>query len=92
MINDIQVKQGDYIALVNGKLKASSKVLEESVRGMIENMVTEDSYIATVYYGEDVSEADANKIAQIVEEAYPDIEVEVYHGGQPVYYYMIAVE
>ena len=59
---------------------------------MIENMVDEDSGMISVYYGEDVKEEDANKLVEKLEEKFPDVEVECYMGGQPVYYYITSVE
>ena len=59
---------------------------------MISKMVTDDSSIITIYYGFDKTEEDAQELAVELEEAYPDYEIEVYDGGQPIYYYIISVE
>ena len=55
-------------------------------------MVDEDSAIVSVFYGADVSESEAQELADAVEEKYPDLEVELQAGGQPVYYYVVSVE
>ena len=55
-------------------------------------MVDDDSEIVSLFYGEDVSEEDANEMADKISEEFENIEVEVYYGGQPVYYYLISIE
>ena len=55
-------------------------------------MVDEDSEVISINYGAETSEEAANKLAEELEETYPDCEVEVYMGGQPIYYYIISVE
>ena len=59
---------------------------------MTKEMMHEDAEIITVFYGEDISEEDANKLGEELSEIYTDADVEVYHGGQPLYYYIISVE
>lgn len=59
---------------------------------MIDEMVDEDSAIVSIYFGSDSSEAAAEEISAAIEEKYPDIEVEINDGGQPIYYYVISVE
>ena len=59
---------------------------------MVDEMVDEDSAIVSIYFGADASEEDANELASIIEEKYPDVEIEVNNGGQPIYYYVISVE
>ena len=55
-------------------------------------MVDDDSEVISIYYGSDISEEDANLLADQVMESYPDCEVEVNDGGQPIYYYIVSVE
>ena len=55
-------------------------------------MVDDDSELISIYYGEDVKEADAEKIGEMVEEKYSDLDVEITYGGQPLYYYIVSVE
>ena len=62
------------------------------VKLLLDEMVDEDSAIVSIYYGEDVSEEAAEEIAAVIEEKYPDVEVEINNGGQPIYYYVISVE
>ena len=53
---------------------------------------TEDSEMISIYYGADITEEDAQKVADFIEENYPDCEVEVQNGGQPLYYYIVSIE
>ena len=66
--------------------------LKETTMEMINEMVDEDSAIVSIYYGSDSSEESASEIAALIEEKYPDVEVEINDGGQPIYYYVISVE
>ena len=59
---------------------------------MIAQLVDEDSALVSIYYGVDVSEEDAMKLTAEIEELYPDVDVDTHFGGQPIYYYVIAVE
>ena len=59
---------------------------------MVEQLVDEDSAIVSIYYGSDSSEEAAEEIASLIQEKYPDVEVEINNGGQPIYYYVISVE
>ena len=59
---------------------------------MVSKMVDEDSAIVSIYFGSDVSEEDAEEIGAAIEENYPDVDVEINNGGQPIYYYVISVE
>ena len=59
---------------------------------MVDAMIDEDSAIVSIYFGSDSDEDSANELAAAIEEKYPDVEVEVNDGGQPIYYYVISVE
>ena len=71
---------------------AVGKDLEQVTLAMAESMIDEDSAIVSIYYGEDVTEDDANAIAQKIQAVSDELEVEVQYGGQPIYYYLISVE
>ncbi len=88
----IEVKTGDIIGLVEGELVVKGDSVEEVVLGVLEHMDARDMEIITLYYGQDVSEEEANALAERVREAYPDQEVEVIYGGQPHYPYIISAE
>ena len=91
-VDDIEISEGDYLGIVDGKIKLSDSDLESAVVGCIENMVDEDSAVITVFYGEDVAESDAEKLCARLSEAYDECDVYVHSGRQPVYHYMISVE
>ena len=59
---------------------------------MVAEMVDEESEIISIYYGEDVSEEDAEVLSDVLAEKYPECEIELNQGGQPIYYYLISVE
>ena len=64
----------------------------ETTKELIANLVDEDSELISIYYGEEVSEEEAEKFAGEIEELYPDVDVDIQFGGQPIYYYVLAVE
>ena len=69
-----------------------SQSVEETTKDMLARLVDEDSELISLYYGQDIREEDAEKFAQTVEELYPDVDVDVHMGGQPIYYYVLSVE
>lgn len=66
--------------------------IAQTTKDMIAQMVDEDSELISVYYGEDMKEEDANALASWLEKEYPDCDIEVHFGGQPIYYYVVSVE
>lgn len=66
--------------------------MDTVIREMIAQLVDEDSAIISIYYGEEIKEQAAKQLGAELEETYPDCEVEVHYGGQPIYYYVISVE
>lgn len=92
LYDDIEIKNGDYIAILDSKIVESKSEMKEAALSGIEKMVDEDSEIVSIYYGEGVTEAEAEDLQAEVEELYPSVEVEVHFGNQPVYFYMISAE
>ncbi len=86
------IHAGEYLALLDGKLIGSYTDMKKLVTELGEAAVDFDPELVTVYYGEDVDEADAKQTAAALEESLPDAEITVINGGQPVYYYMISIE
>ena len=70
----------------------SGKDIEEVTLQMIEEMVDDDACVISVYYGQDVSEVTASELEAHIAKLYPDMDVEVHSGGQPIYYYLVSVE
>ena len=92
VINDIEVEKGNYIGIAEGTLSISSKDLVESTLKTIETLYNEDTTIITLFYGEDIIEESAKELQGIIAEKYDDVDVELYEGNQPLYYYLISVE
>lgn len=88
----IEIKADDALALLDGKIVDSQEDITDTVMSLVEKMTSEDSSLLTIYYGEDVEEADAQAVADKIGAAYEDWDVEVYYGGQPLYYYLISLE
>ena len=86
------IKQNDYMGIGDKSILSVGQDLKATTLEMVDEMVDEDSAIVSIYYGEDVSEEAAEEIAVVIEEKYPDVEVEINNGGQPIYYYVISVE
>lgn len=91
-IDGFDVNIGDFIGLDGKKIIAKSDNVKNATIETVSLLVDEDSELITLYYGEDVKEEEAIKIAEAIEKKYPDIEVTYYYGGQPHYYYLIGIE
>ena len=92
MIDDISIKEGDYMGIADGKIRAAGASMSDVTKEMVLDMTNEETSLICIYYGEDRLEKDAQALAEEIEAACPDHEIEVHHGGQPVYYYIISVE
>ncbi|MBQ7040334.1 MAG: DAK2 domain-containing protein [Clostridia bacterium] len=90
-VDGFEIKKDDIMGLVEGKIKVISKEVPEAVIKMLEELVAEDA-VVSLYYGEDVSEEQAEDMKTSIEKQFPGIDVNVYNGGQPLYYYYISVE
>ena len=91
-IDDKEIHEGDIMGIGDKGILAVGKDKEQVAQDTIEAMMTEDAEVISIYYGEDASEEKAEELAAAVEELYPDCEVELNRGGQPIYYYIISVE
>ncbi|MGN1040576.1 MAG: DAK2 domain-containing protein, partial [Candidatus Fimimonas sp.] len=92
VIDKVTIKKGDVIGLDKGNIVTTGKNVEKVTMSLIEKMLTEDKEVVTLYYGSDVSEEDAEKFAEKVQTAHPEVEVILHYGGQPLYYYVLSVE
>lgn len=86
------IKQNDFMGIGDKSILSVGTDLMATTLEMVDAMVDEDSAIVSIYFGSDSDEDSANEIAAAIEEKYPDVEVEVNDGGQPIYYYVISVE
>ena len=91
-IDGKEIKEGNIMGLGDDGILAVGTEIEATTVDTVVAMADENSEMVSVYYGEDTTEEDANALAAKIEEALPEVEVEVYPGGQPVYYYIISVE
>ncbi|MDD3612584.1 MAG: DAK2 domain-containing protein [Eubacteriales bacterium] len=87
-----QIQEGDFMGLSNGTIMTVGKDIETVTQDLLKHMVDEDDEIITLLYGKDATEETTNQILAFLEDTYPDIEVELLDGGQPLYYYIISVE
>jgi len=92
VINDVEVKEGNIIGLGEGKLLSAGDDVDDITTKLIESLVDEDSAIITLFYGEDTKKEDAEALQEALEEKFEDIDIELYYGGQPIYYYLVSVE
>lgn len=86
------IKQNDFMGIGDKSILSVGTDLRATTLEMVDAMVDEDSAIVSIYFGSDSDEDSANELATAIEEKYPDVEVEVNDGGQPIYYYVISVE
>lgn len=86
------IKQGDYMGIADKKIVAVEKGLSEVTVELVEGMIDEESELVSLYYGADVTEKDAEAVADLILKDHDDLEVEVQYGGQPVYSYFVSVE
>lgn len=91
-IDDKQIKQGDIMGIGDKTILSVGKDIKEVTKDMIEQLADEDSELISIYYGAEVTEEEAGALAEAVEKAHPDVDVEVNFGGQPIYYYILSVE
>ena len=91
-IDGVRCDQGQVIALLDGKLVSSARTVEDACLRLLEKANAKENELITLFYGEDLSAADANRISDKVREAYPGQEIEVQDGGQPHYQFIISVE
>lgn len=86
------IRQNDFMGIGDKSILSVGTDLKATTLEMVDAMVDEDSAIVSIYFGSDSDEDSANELAAAIEEKYPDVEVEVNDGGQPIYYYVISVE
>ena len=91
-IDDKEIHEGDIMGIGDKGILAVGKGIEETTKAMLEQLVDKESELISLYYGEEVKEEDAEQLIQEIEELYPDVDVDAHFGGQPIYYYVLAVE
>ena len=91
-IDDKEIHEGDIMGIGDAGILAVGQSVEGVAKEMLTSLVDEDTELISLYYGQDVLEADAVRFAQEIEELYPDADVDAHFGGQPIYYYVLSVE
>ncbi len=92
IIDDKEIKENDIMGIGDKGILAVGQDISETTKELLRTLIDDDSAIVSIYYGADATEEDANQIAEDISAEYPDIDVEVNLGGQPIYYYVVSVE
>ncbi len=92
VFNDVEIKEGNVLGICNGKLIKAGENLDSIVENLIDTMVDEESQLITILFGNGLKEEDTSSIENYIADKYPDCEVSITYGGQPLYYYIISVE
>ena len=91
-IDDKEIHEGDIMGIGDEGILSVGQSVEATTKEMLSLMADEDSELISIYYGQDIQEEDAEKLASEIEELYPDADVDLHCGGQPIYYYVLSVE
>ena len=91
-IDDMEIHEGDILGISEKGIRTAGKDIKEITKQLIAGMIDDDSEFLTVYYGKDISPETADALSEELEELYPDLEIEVKYGGQPLYYYIFSIE
>ena len=91
-IDDKEIKEGNIMGIGDHAILAVGEDVEQTTLDMFKELIDEESELISIYYGEDVKKEDAEKLGEELSDLYPDCDVEVHFGGQPIYYYVVSVE
>ena len=91
-IDDKEIHEGDYMGIGDHSILSVGKKLSDVTKDMLAAMADDDTELISIYYGADIDEETANKLGNEIMELYSGCDVEIYSGGQPIYYYVISVE
>ena len=92
VFGDKEIKEGAIIGIHNGRIETVGQSIHDIALDLVGHVVEDGDSLITVYYGQDTEEADAQALGDEVAEQFPDLDVEVQYGGQPLYYYLISAE
>ena len=92
VIDDIQIRQGDYMGIGDAGILAVGTNMHDTTFDMLDKMMNDDLELISIYYGEEVEESDAEALKDRITEKFPQCDVELQFGGQPIYYYIISAE
>ena len=91
-MNGVDIKKDYFMAIANKKVVCCESKAEKSLYKMLKKMIREDSYLATIFVGESVSEKQLNVLKKDLPEEYPHVEFDIRRGDQPVYNYIVGIE
>ncbi|MFC4557072.1 DAK2 domain-containing protein [Virgibacillus kekensis] len=91
-IDGITIEKGHFMGIADGEIKGSNQDKIETVKQLLNEMITEDDEILTILKGEDATDKEAEEIEKFLEDTYEDIEIEVHDGKQPIYSFIFSVE
>ncbi|USG67672.1 DAK2 domain-containing protein [Brevibacillus ruminantium] len=91
-MGDVEIKEGDFIGIAEKEIVSSGADLMEIANELLLQLVDEDTGIVTIFIGEGADETQAEQLGQAVNDAFPDVDVEIHEGGQPLYPFIFAVE
>ncbi len=90
--NALEIHKGDILGICDDEIKSVGKDVKQVCINLMEEIVTDESEIITIFYGSDITEEEANEILEELTNKYEDVDVELYYGGQPLYYYIFSIE
>ena len=91
-MDGLDIKQGNIMGIGDKSILSVGEDIQKTTLELIDHLISEDSELVSLYYGDEVQEEAANSLADEIMEQYPDVDVEVHMGGQPIYYYVLSVE
>ena len=91
-IDGKEIHEGNIMGIGDAGIISVGTDINDTTKEMLAELVDEDSELISIYYGTDVSEEDAESFVAEIEELYPDVDIDAHFGGQPIYYYVLAVE
>lgn len=92
VFNGEKINEGDYISIFEEKIIGNKESPEKSLIEMLKTIEIEDGTLISIYYGEDIDEKRAKELGEKLQQMFPNCDIEVYYGGQPLYYYIVALE
>ena len=91
-LNNVKIKKDDVIGIIEGDIEICEKNVQNAALKTVEKLVQDDTELLTLYYGADVKQKDAEKMLKTLQKQYESIDIELFYGGQPLYYYIISAE
>lgn len=92
LYNELEIKEGEILGIIENEIHCTGSQVDHVVKDIIASMITTDSELITLFYGEEITEEEASQLVDALIEEYEDLEIEFHNGGQSLYYYIIAVE